>query len=218
MDFAKFVLIFCNGDPPSQKRIRDLLPHPGLIACADGGANKAASLGYKPDIIVGDLDSISQITDGFEQSEIIKIASQDNTDFEKTLIVLLDRGFSDFLVVAFSGGRIDQTLANLQIAYEYSRVKIDEFPARKKCRIILADDQYLIIPSPNKFSLDVTEGTDISIIPMEDVTNVSTNGLEYELQRSLLRKGGQGISNKATGNKVDITVHKGGVLVFLRYP
>lgn len=206
MDLGNFTLVFCNGEPPSRERIRDLLPQPRLIACADGGANKAASLGYKPDLIVGDLDSFVQAGEAFRKTEIVKISSQDNTDFEKTLNVLLDRGFREFLVVSFSGGRIDQTLANLQIAYEYS----------KRCKLVLADEKFLIYPVQENVELDVADdATCVSLIPMEDGTCASTSGMKYELDHAFLRKGGQGISNKAKKDRIEVMVHKGGVLVFV---
>ncbi|HUI31236.1 MAG TPA: thiamine diphosphokinase [Candidatus Acidoferrales bacterium] len=198
--------MFCNGDPPSRDRVRNLIPRPTFIACADGGANKSASLGYKPNLVVGDLDSFTNTGREFEDAEIVRIDSQDNTDFEKTLNLLLGRDFREFLVFSFSGGRIDQTLANLQIAYEYS----------KKCRIVLADNQYLVFPASKDLSLDIFGDVEVSIIPMEDGTTVSTKGLAYGLHGAVLKKGGQGISNRATGDKIEITVHKGGVLVFVK--
>ncbi len=206
MELSDFVLLFCNGEPPTAKRIQGLLPRPKLIACADGGANKATSLGYKPDLVVGDLDSLNPES-SLDGVEILRIDSQENTDFEKTLNALLDRGFDRFLVVAFSGGRIDQTLANLQIAYEYSR----------RCRLVLADDRYVIFPTVKNIGLYVNM-SDVSIIPMEDGTTISTKGLEYELRNTLLRKGGQGISNRAKADKIEIMVHKGGALVFVDSP
>ncbi len=206
MALEDFVLIFCNGQPPSAERIKKLLPHPRIIACADGGANKAVKLGYKPDLIVGDIDSLDFAGADFKDAEIVRIDSQNDTDLEKTLKVLLDRGHKEFLVTAFSGGRLDHTLANLQIGYEHS----------KKCRIVLADDQYLIYPASRNFESDVPRGADVSIIPMEDGTVVTTNGLAYELRRDSLRKGGRGVSNRARENRIEITIHKGGVMVFVR--
>jgi thiamine pyrophosphokinase len=185
--------------------MQSLIAHPKLVACADGGANKAMSVGYSPDIIVGDLDSFVRTGNNFEHAEIIKVDSQKDTDFEKVLNFLLDRGFNEILVTAFSGGRIDQTLANLQIAYQYSR----------KCKIILADNQYLIFPAHENLSLDFGRGVNVSLVPMEDETILSTSGLKYELHRDSLRKGGQGISNRATNNRIEIAVHKGGLLVFV---
>ena len=205
MKLENFVLVFCNGEPPSRERIEELLPHPRLIACADGGANKAVSLGYEPNLVIGDLDSFVNDNQKLQKAEIIKINSQDNTDFEKTLDFLLDRGLNQFLVVAFSGGRIDQTLANLQIAYEYS----------KKCKIVLADSQYMVCPVRDSLISDAGRGLVVSLIPMEDGTRVSTDGLKYKLNHVLLRKGGRGVSNESTMDNIQVTIHEGGVLVFL---
>lgn len=200
------VLLFCNGEPPSRRRLQSLIPHPSLVACADGGAQKARLSGYEPDIVVGDLDSLVRTDEDFQRTEIVEVSSQDNTDFEKALSVLFNRGRRNFFVVSFSGGRIDQTLANLQIAYEYS----------KNCRIALADEQYVIFPVTENMELNVVQDAGLSIIPMENETHISTDGLAYELHDAHLRKGGQGISNRALGEKIIITVHNGGVLVFLK--
>ncbi|MCL5268584.1 MAG: thiamine diphosphokinase [Bacteroidetes bacterium] len=206
MKFENAVLLICNGVPPSRERLRTLLPNPAKVVCADGGANKARSIGLEPDLIVGDLDSLDQSDGGFRKAEIVRIPSQDNTDFEKTLDLLLERGVNDLLITSFSGGRIDQTLANIQIAYEYS----------KRCNLALADDEYLIIPVTNKLVEHVRTGTLISLLPMEDATLVSTKGLAYELNHSKIPKGGHGISNRAVTEEMEINVHRGGVLVFVK--
>ncbi len=200
------VLLFCNGVPPSRHRLKSLIPHPSLVACADGGALKARMSGYEPDIVIGDLDSFVPPDEDVRKAEIVEMPSQENTDFEKTLSVLFNRGRRNFLVVSFSGGRIDQTLANLQIAYEFS----------KNCTITLADDQYLILPVTGSIDLNVTPDTSLSIIPMENQTYVDTEGLAFELHDAHLRTGGQGISNKALAGKIRVSVRTGGVLVFLK--
>ena len=206
MIFENFVLLFCNGDPPSKERLLRIVPQPSLVAGADGGAEKAMMNGYEPTLVVGDLDSFVYTKQSTEKMEIIKVPSQDNTDFEKTLDILIQRGFSNIMVVAFSGGRIDQTVANLQIVYEYSR----------KCNLVLLDDNYLVFPTSKDISLDIASGMEVSMIPMEDDTRVSTEGLQYQLHNASLRKGGQGISNRTIKNKFEITIHRGGLLLFVR--
>ncbi|MCL5034866.1 MAG: thiamine diphosphokinase [Bacteroidetes bacterium] len=206
MNLENFALLMCNGVPPSRERLRKLLPNPTKIVCADGGANKARSIGLEPDLIVGDLDSLEQSDGGFVNAEIVSIPSQDNTDFEKTLDLLLERGLTHLLIASFSGGRIDQTLANVQIAYEYS----------KRCNPVLADDEYLIIPVTDRLRERVRQGELVSLLPMEDNTVVSTKGLAYELKRTNIPKGGHGISNRAVAEEIEIEVHHGGVLVFVK--
>ncbi len=207
MNFEGFTLVFCNGDPPPKNRLDGLIRRPLCVVCADGGAQKAIATGYTPDLIVGDLDSLDGSYSFPDKTEIVKIPSQENTDFEKTLDLMLERDMDDFLVTAFSGGRIDQTLANVQIAYEYS----------SKCRIVLADDEYVVFPVRDHIEQILRPGTAVSVIAMADETVVTTVGLAYELKNSIVPKGGHGVSNRSVSREVKIKVDKGGILVLVKY-
>lgn len=205
MNFDNYTIVFCNGDPPRKDRLRKLVQNPVRVVCADGGAQKALAIGYVPDLIVGDLDSLDA-GDGLPHDvEIVRVPDQDNTDFEKTLDLMIARGMNNFLIAAFSGGRIDQTLANVQIAFEYAG----------KCSIVLADDDFILVPVTGKFTDILPIGTTVSIISMTDETVVSTSGLAFELSHSVLAKGGHGISNKSIDGTIMVTVHKGGILIMI---
>lgn len=207
MNFEGFTLVFCNGDPPSEERLDELIRRPVSVVCADGGAQKAIATGYTPDLIVGDLDSLDGPDSFSNTTEIVKIPSQENTDFEKTLDLMLERGMDNFLVTAFSGGRIDQTLANVQIAYEYS----------SRCHIVLADDEYVVFPVRDRIEQILRPGTAVSVIAMADETVVTTDGLAYELKSDIVPKGGHGVSNRSVKRAVKIRVDKGGILVLVKY-
>ncbi|HEY9165038.1 MAG TPA: thiamine diphosphokinase [Candidatus Kryptonia bacterium] len=205
MTFENFVLVFCNGISQSKARLESLLPKPSLVACADGGASIAISLGYKPDFIVGDLDSLDPGLGNLQNTKIVKVESQNDTDLEKTLDFLLGKGCDHFMVTAFSGGRIDHTLANIEIACAFSR----------KCTIVLADESYILFPVTERYEGEVPPGTTISVIATEDETVVTTTGLFYKLDHERLAKGGRGISNYSVNGQVGVEVHRGTVLVML---
>ena len=81
-----FRFLLCNGEPPCNG-----LPPAGpsrmsSVYRADGGANAARRMGLVPDVIIGDLDSVSAATRRRSgRSLIIRVARQDNTDMEKAL-------------------------------------------------------------------------------------------------------------------------------------
>lgn len=206
MNLTNFTLLFCNGDPPDRDRLKRLVPAPASVVCADGGAQKALSTGYTPNLVVGDLDSLVAGDDRLSSTEILKVPTQENTDFEKTLDVILSRGMNDILVVAFSGGRIDQTLANVQTAFAYS----------KRCRIALADDDFLLLPVNDEIELRYPVGTTVSVVPMTDEAIVTTDGLAYELRESVMMKGGHGISNRSLKEDFKVTVRDGGILMLIK--
>ncbi len=205
MNFENFTLVFCNGDPPRGARLRNLVGNPARVVCADGGARKAMAAGFSPDLVVGDLDSLDERSDLPAGVEIVRVPDQDNTDFEKTLDLMLSRGLDRFLVTAFSGGRIDQTLANIQIAYEYAA----------RCTIALADDHFLLFPVTGSFESEFPVGSTVSIISMTDESLVSASGLAYGLNRSVLPKGGHAVSNRSVSMLISVTVHSGGILLMV---
>ena len=91
------------------------------------------SLLYIPQVIIGDLDSVRNDVRDFYQKNgtlINKISSQDNTDFEKTIIYIKELemkqenfNFAVFAMGAF-GGRMDQTLSNIHVLSKYTHKDI----------------------------------------------------------------------------------------------
>src|SRR5262245_62079925 len=51
------IIIFANGDLPDLNKARALLRPDDYIICADGGTRHALTLGIKPNLIIGDMDS-----------------------------------------------------------------------------------------------------------------------------------------------------------------
>ncbi|MGC8594715.1 MAG: thiamine diphosphokinase [Candidatus Kryptoniota bacterium] len=200
------ILVFCNGTPPSRERVARLIPAPSLVACADGGTDKALNLGYVPQLVVGDFDSISpSAKKSLKNAELIQIDSQENTDFEKILNVLIERGITKLSVTAFSGGRLSQTLANMQTAFKYSDI----------LQLVLFDESSIVYPVRQSLILSLPPATTVSLLPATTEAYVSTEGLLYRLERSLLSQGGRGVSNISVSNTVSIKVHDGGLYVIL---
>lgn len=75
-------LILVNGEIPHQA-LWQSIPHRVLI-CTDGAANTLEPSILKPDIIIGDMDSISVSPKiRYPEAQIISITDQNTTDFEK---------------------------------------------------------------------------------------------------------------------------------------
>ena len=88
--------IFLNGSEPSSILIKKLLEERCHIIAADGGANYLHHKQIVPDVIIGDMDSVSRKTAShFRNSgvRIMKISEQETTDFEKSLRYCKSEGF-----------------------------------------------------------------------------------------------------------------------------
>ena len=102
---------------------RGFAPVPGdLVLAADGGYRALYSLGYTPDLLLGDFDSLGDIPLPPGLPVLRFPARKDDTDTGLALRHGLDRGFRDFALYGCAGGRVDHLLANLQSMARVSRL------------------------------------------------------------------------------------------------
>ena len=138
-----------------------------LIA-ADGGANYLAELSIIPELIIGDLDSLSRQSHWESITRVVKLEEQDTTDFEKCLYSI-DAPL--YIGLGFTGKRLDHTLAALHVVAKYSN--------RKRVILVGEDDSVLVCRGAHRFVVD--RGTRFSIYPLEPVTFLQSTGLFYPL-------------------------------------
>ena len=107
----KLCYIFGAGEPsmPVAVPTRDEV----LVIAADGGYRLAAEVFGVPDLLVGDFDSIDALPVGVP---IVRHpAEKDDTDLALAANEAIDRGATDLYIYAALGGRLDHTVANLQL-------------------------------------------------------------------------------------------------------
>lgn len=158
---------------------------PGLVA-ADGGADRVIAAGHLPDAVIGDFDSISDVSRRMIPADRLNhVAEQDSTDFEKCLT----RIAAPFVVaVGFSGGRLDHTLAAMNALVRHSGAAV-----------LLLSDQDVTLRCPAHLALDLPFGTRLSLFPMGPVSGRS-RGLEWPIDTIDFAPDGLiGTSNRVIG-------------------
>ncbi len=173
---------------------------PFLVA-ADGGADRAIAAGHNPNVVIGDLDSLSSdFQTEHPEIELVRIAEQDSTDFEKSL-TRIDAPF--VLATGFTAGRFDHALAAMSVL------------ARRvgpPTLLVGADD--VIFAASTRAILELNNGTRVSLYPLTPVKGTSV-GLEWPIDGLTLSPEGKGgTSNRATG-RVELAFDEPGVLVIL---
>lgn len=176
-----------------------------LVIAADGGIKSLERLGVKPDIAVGDFDSLGFVPDC---DEIIKHPVMKNdTDMMLAVKTGFERGYTEFMLYGGAGGRPDHTFANIQtltyIAKQGGKGFLD----------LCGFTASVIIDGELRF-LNNAKG-DVSVFALsERAEKVTIKGLLYPLLNATLESGFPlGVSNSFTGNSASVKIGKGTALV-----
>ena len=208
-------LIVADGDVPGRSTLERLLPPhgPDLVVAADGGALKAAALGYMPDIVVGDADSLSAAdVDRLRESGaavVIHPAAKNESDTELALQEAIERGAQTMLVVgAFGGNRLEHTIANLLLLC---------LPALGDRDVRLADDASVVrlLVGGGTVTVEGDPGDFVSLLPLSPAAEgVTTLGLRFPLDDEPLHQGpARGLSNVLAATRATIHARSGRLLV-----
>ncbi len=203
----KKCIILANGKPP-KKSIITFFQKKGYdhLICADGGSNSAQKMKLIPDVIIGDLDSISAAARKkfISVSKIIQLRRQNDTDVEKCLKYVIKNEFDEALLVGATGNRLDHTFCNLGIVLKF-------FPNINLS--LIAEDSFLKLYKGN-VRFKTHPGETISIYGINGKTKITSKGLKYKLKNVSLPFGEkESTSNLSTGSEVKLNITNGPVFV-----
>lgn len=208
--------IFTGGEvfADTLREITDGSLDGAFIIAADSGYKLAKRFGVKPDMLLGDLDSLDKATlDERELSEIEKIIVspiKDDTDTQLAVDTAISRGAERIFIIGGLGGRLDHTL---------SSVFLLEYIAQKGIECVMTDGKNrvrVMHAGTEPVHLTVSRGYKyLSLVALTDVCRgVSISGVYYPLDNvELMRKYSFAVSNEITADASEITLASGTMLV-----
>ena len=206
-----FAIVFTGGEPPPASAL-DGLPAPDLVVAADSGLHHAQALGWRVDVLVGDLDSVdpasleAAIASGTEVER--HPAAKDATDLELALLAARDRDCGRVVLVGGHGGRFDHLLANtlLLASPELSGIELE---AR------MGDAHVFVVR--DTCELRGRPGDRCSLLPVGGrAVGVRTEGLRFPLRRETLYPGStRGVSNEFLDDTARVALDDGVLLAVL---
>ena len=198
--------IFANGEfCPDDAGISIL--RGDLVIAADGGSRHCVALDLRPDLLIGDLDSINQDLLNEWRSDGVEIISysedKDQTDLELALLYAQHQQVSEIFVYGAAGGRLDMTIGNLTLLAHPELLK----PITLICG---EEEVHLLLPGES-LKLEGKPGETVSLIPLQaGASGVTTVGLKYPLTGEDLVFGyTRGISNQLITEKAQIILESG---------
>jgi thiamine pyrophosphokinase len=180
------LLVIVGGGEVDHDLLRELYASGGRLVGADAGADRIVAAGLKPEIIIGDFDSLKEPFSWLGKTRLMQIAEQETTDFEKALY---STRAPVTVALGMTGQRLDHTLAALDALARHG--------AKRHIVLVDATDVAAVLAGPFEFA--VAPGDRVSIHPLASVSFRSSSGLKYPLDGLTLAPGVRtGTSNEAT--------------------
>lgn len=222
-------LIVADGEVPSRAALDAGWPgwdaEIALVVAADGGWGKAATLGLRPDLLVGDADSLPEERFGALAADGVAIerspAAKDESDAELALLAALRRGATHVTILGALGGqRFDHALANVGLLAlpDPAAAHVELLDATTRVRLLAAPAGGAA-PAAGEAAahadLSGEVGDLVSLLPLgEPAIGVTTAGLLYPLTDETLPPGpARGLSNVRVAPRAEVALRRGHLLI-----
>ncbi len=210
---AATAIAVCGPVTPAAAEVRARLPAADVVIAADGGIHAADALGLTVDVLVGDLDSVSDVRLAEARRRGTRIEQhardKDATDLDLALDTALAFGVGRLVVVDGGvGPRLDHFLANaLLLAHPRLRaVTVDAALGNAWISVVHPGAERTIVGVPRSI---------VSLLPIAGaVDDVSTKGLRWPLHGETLTAGStRGISNELVAATASVRIGAGTLFV-----
>ena len=207
-------VIFVNGVLTQPERARALLHGDDLIIAVDGGTRHAWDVGVDPQLVIGDLDSLSERERQRLEASGAEISSfsarKDKTDLELALLHAVSEGATTILVLAALGGRLDQTVGNVLLLTS---------PRLSEVEVRIVDGGQTAFLIRDEAAVKGEPGDTVSLIPLGgDAVGVTAEGMEWPLEDETLHLGStRGISNVQREEQAYVRVQQGQLLCIVTH-
>ena len=188
----------------------DFVPAEGdLVIAADGGLERLRTAGIKPNLIIGDFDSLGRVPQ--EENVLVLPTVKDVTDTWAAIDLGKERGYTCFRLYGCTGGRFDHTLANIQT--------LAALAAEGNQGFLVDRTQVITAVGPGTVEFGPERRGFLSVFSHTDrCTGVTLKGLKYELENAeLTNRFPLGVSNEFLSQPAAVTIGEGiAVLVYER--
>ena len=205
-------LLVTGGEAPPRGRLASRFGDFRLICAADSGLDTLVAWGIAPDIVVGDMDSVSSpaLVELFPLAELLLASREkDETDTELGLSALAARGADRIVLAGGGGGRLDHLLA-IRVIFERRG------PGRRPIEWHTSREAVYLVEAGGSLSLDALAGSIVSVFPLASgASSMSSAGLRWPLGALRWGPGECGVSNVADEGPFRVSAGEGDLLVVL---
>ena len=200
-----------NGQFPKKEYPLYLLESADFVVCCDGALDtylrhfSGRNL-RRPDVVVGDMDSLSKKTAERFRDIAVKIDEQETNDQSKAFHYILEH-FPDvdtIHILGATGKREDHTIGNLSLLMEYAR-EMRRQDCGRTVSVDIVSDWSTAFAITDSCTLDVGEGRSVSIICPDNSLNIKSEGLVWPTDNVVFDNLWQATLNRASADRISLT-------------
>ena len=204
-------VIVGNGQFPNKEYPLYLLESADYVVCCDGALDtylrhfSGRNL-RRPDVVVGDMDSLSKKTAERFRDIAVKIDEQETNDQSKAFHYILEH-FPDvdtIHILGATGKREDHTIGNLSLLMEYAR-EMRRQDCGRTVSVDIVSDWSTAFAITDSCTLDVGEGRSVSIICPDNSLNIKSEGLVWPTDNVVFDNLWQTTLNRASADRISLT-------------
>ena len=204
-------VIVGNGQFPKKEYPLYLLESADCVVCCDGALDtylrhcSGRNL-RRPDVVVGDMDSLSKKTAERFRDIAVKIDEQETNDQSKAFHYILEH-FPDvdtIHILGATGKREDHTIGNLSLLMEYAR-EMRRQDCGRTISVDIVSDWSTAFAITDSCTLDVGEGRSVSIICPDNSLNIKSEGLVWPTDNVVFDNLWQATLNRASADRISLT-------------
>lgn len=194
-------------------------PEKDFVIAADGGLMYCGVLEIEPDLILGDFDSVDdeyaeavRAISNAAPEKVLKLpVEKDDTDMLAAVKYGLELGYRSFRLYGANGGRLEHTIANIQV--------LNYLKEQEAVGYIMDGTGMILLVRNESISFRDTMDGYVNIFSLnEKAHGVTIRGLKYELQDTTLTNAMPlGISNEFIGKQSEISVKDGTLLIIVNW-
>lgn len=200
-------VIIADGSFPTHHIPLGYIKKAGRIICCDGSTMNVVNAGFKPDAIVGDMDSINEELAFTFADRIYTIDEQETNDLTKAVRWCTGKEYNDLVITGATGKREDHTIGNISLLAEYV----------SSVRVMMVTDTGFLIPIDKTTVIPSFAGQQISLFSIVCETELTSSGLKYPLNKTRLSNWWQATLNESLGDSFTLEFNSGKVIVYLKF-
>lgn len=220
---SRRAVVAINAQYSDFKYFKNYINSETIIVGCDGGSNFLESVGIKPDVIIGDLDSLNNIPKSvlskmdsapFEIIDngvkyVVYPTDKDKLDSELAIEYCLNEKVDEIVCYGILGDRLDHILGNV---FLLTKLKY------KNTKLKFVDQNQETYIGQGATTIKGSVGDLVSLIPIDGKAEVTkSDGFKYDPSKyEMSTESNLGISNELTKTEAKLEIKKGRFLVIHR--